>query len=101
MNLSIGNHLQIKQEIHLRKIYITDIPTKFNVKIWLIEKEANQLLWAHQQKICNYVLFLEVGKQKLKNNNNLKVRQLRRNTFLGPKTEWVENSGIQFYQNKP
>lgn len=66
MNISIGNHLQLKQEIHLRKIYITDIPIKFNVKIWLIEKEANQLLLAHQQKICNYVLFLEVGKQRLK-----------------------------------
>lgn len=33
MNIFIGNHLQLKQEIHLQKIDITDIPTKFNVKI--------------------------------------------------------------------
>ncbi len=33
MNTFIENRLQLKQEIHLQKIYITDIQTKFNVKI--------------------------------------------------------------------
>lgn len=81
MNIFIGNHLQLKQEIHLQKIDITDIPTKFNVKIWLIGKEASQLLWVHQQKICNYVLFLKVDKQRLKNNSNYNMRQLKHSTF--------------------